>query len=41
MLQRRLGKLKEIMNVYEIRIEYNEHLCLKEKEVDELKKLLN
>jgi hypothetical protein len=40
MLQRRGQKLKEIMNIFESRIEFQENICLKDGDIIELKKLI-
>eukprot|EP00347_Sterkiella_histriomuscorum_P018638 403344755 len=39
-LTRRIQRVKEILNVFEIRIEFDENLCLKQADVEDLRKLV-
>ena len=39
-LLRRIQRMKELLNAFEWRIEFDEFICLKEKDVEELRKLI-
>ncbi|CDW88953.1 UNKNOWN [Stylonychia lemnae] len=39
-LQRRIQRMSEILKIYEIRIEFDENICLKQSDVEDLRKLI-
>ena len=39
-LLRRIHRMKEIITIYETRIEFEENICLKQKDVEDLRNLI-